>query len=80
MATEEAKTAYKKRKQLIEPVFGIIKEHLGVRRFLLRGLDNVRAEWSLLATAFNLRALARVRQSRSALPAVNGTPLPRAPR
>lgn len=62
MATEEAKEVYKQRKTLIEPPFGIIKEHLGVRRFLLRGLLNTSAEWSLLATAFNLRVLARVWQ------------------
>lgn len=57
MATEEAKEAYKQRKELIEPVFGIIKEVMGIRRFLLRGLKNVQAEAALLATAFNLRTL-----------------------
>ena len=43
----------------MEPVFVIIKEQQGLRRFLLRGLDNVAAEWVLLATAFNLRTLWR---------------------
>jgi hypothetical protein len=43
----------------VEPAFGIIKEQQAGRRFLLRGLDNVRAEWSLLAVAFNLRMLMR---------------------
>lgn len=60
MATEEAQATYKLRKQIIEPVFGVIKEQLGGRRFLVRGTSNVRAEWSLLATAFNLRTLAKV--------------------
>ena len=46
MSTEAAKEAYKLRKQLVEPVFGIIKEQQGARRFLLRGLANVAAEWS----------------------------------
>ena len=46
--------------QLVEPVFGIIKEQQQAHRFLLRGLPNVSAEWSLLATAFNLRTLWRV--------------------
>ena len=55
METEEAKQAYGLRKQLVEPVFGIVKEQLGARRFLLRGLANVKAEWAVLATAFNLR-------------------------
>ena len=62
MATEQAKEDYRQRKELIEPTFGIIKEQQGVRRFLLRGTENVRAEWTLLATAFNLRTLWRVWQ------------------
>jgi transposase len=57
MATDEAQEAYKQRGELIEPSFGIIKEAMGIRRFLLRGLNNVRAEGSLIATAFNLRTL-----------------------
>jgi transposase len=60
MATKEAKAAYRQRKQLPEPVFGILKELQGARRFLLRGLEKVRAEWALLATTFNLRTLYRV--------------------
>ena len=64
METEEAKQAYGLRKQLVEPVFGIIKEQLGARRFLLRGLANVKAEWTVLATAFNLRTLWKAWRSR----------------
>ena len=64
MATSAAKEAYKLRKQLVEPVFGIIKEQQAGRRFLLRGLANVAAEWTVLATAFNLRTLWRVWRSR----------------
>ena len=64
MGTNEAQSALKRRKQLVEPVFGIIKEQQGLRRFLLRGIDNVAAEWTLLATTFNLRTLWRVWQSR----------------
>ena len=63
MATREAQEISKRRKQLIEPVFGIIKEQQGARRFLLRGLVNVAAEWVLLATAFNLRTLWRICRS-----------------
>lgn len=59
MATAAAKAAYGQRKELVEPAFGIVKEQLGLRRFLLRGRDNVRAEWTLVATAFNLRTLWR---------------------
>ena len=53
----ETKEAYKQRKQPVEPLFGIIKEQMGVPRFLLRGLINVAAEWTALATAFNLPTL-----------------------
>ena len=60
MSTSAAKEAYGLRKQLVEPVFGIIKEQQGARRFLLRGLANVAAEWTMLVTAFNLRTLWRV--------------------
>ncbi len=48
------------RKRLVEPVFGIIKEQRGARRFLLRGLSNVTAECTLMVTAFNLRTLRRM--------------------
>lgn len=62
MATAEAQTLYKRRKELVEPAFGIIKEQQAGRRFLLRGLRNVSAEWALLAVAFNLRVLASIRK------------------
>jgi transposase len=67
MATAEAKAQYARRKELIEPVFGILKEQQGLRRFLLRGKEQVRAEWCLLAVAFNLRTLARIWQQQPAL-------------
>ena len=51
---------------LIEPLFAIIKNQLGARQFRLRGIANVKAEWSLLATAFNLRTLWRVWRIRTA--------------
>ena len=60
MDTDEARALYAQRKELSEPTFGILKEQMGGRRFLLRGLGNVRAEFVLLATAFNLRTLWRV--------------------
>ena len=53
--------------QPVEPAFGIIQEQQGARRFLLRGLANVAAEWAMLATAFNLRTLYRVRSSSRSL-------------
>jgi hypothetical protein len=62
MDTEEARAWARVRKTLPEPVFGILKEQRGLRRFWLRGLAAVRAEWSLVATGFNLRTLARAWQ------------------
>lgn len=67
MQTEQAQASYRQRKELIEPVFGILKEQQGLRRFLLRGTAPVRAEWQLLAAAFNLRVLARIWQQNPAL-------------
>jgi hypothetical protein len=60
MATGKAKALYRRRKGLIEPVWGLIKDGQAGRRFLLRGLENVRAEWSLMVTAFNLRTIWRL--------------------
>ena len=60
MKTDKARTLYARRQGLCEPVFGILKDQMGARRFLLRGLENVRAEFTLLATAFNLRTLCRI--------------------
>ena len=60
---------YRLRKQLPEPVFGQIKQARGFRQFLLRGIDNVRAEWSLVCTAHNLLKLAQGRSASAASPA-----------
>lgn len=65
MSSPEAEEKYRLRKILPEPTFGIMKEAMGARRFLLRGLENVRAEWALLATAFNLRTLWRIWQGKA---------------
>lgn len=49
-------TAYTRlRKQAVEPVFGIIKEALGFRRFLLRSSAKVGIEWSLMSTSYHLK-------------------------
>ncbi len=55
------RSRYRLRKQSVEPVFGQIKEARGFRRFLLRGLEKVTGEWSLLCTAHNLLKLAAAR-------------------
>jgi len=58
---EEAAAAYRLRGQTIEPVFGQIKEGRGFRRFLFRGLTQVRAEWRLIGLTHNLLKLFRRR-------------------
>ena len=60
MHSKEARSLYLRRRELCEPTFGILKDQMNARRFLLRGLANVRAEFILLATAFNLRMMWRV--------------------
>jgi transposase len=55
LKSKEGKEIYKKRKQTVEPVFGVIKEILGFRRFSLRGEEETNAEWSLVCTAYNLK-------------------------
>ena len=57
LKTPEGKKLYGLRKQTPEPVFGIIKSALGFRRFLLRGLDRVRGEWSLVTMAWNMKRM-----------------------
>ena len=53
----EGKKLYALRKHTPEPVFGIIKSVLGFRQFLLRGLDNVRGEWSIVTMAWNMKRM-----------------------
>jgi len=57
--TPQGRAVYKMRKAVVEPVFGQIKEQRGFRRFLLRGLANVTAEWKLVCTTHNLLKLFR---------------------
>jgi transposase len=56
-ATAAGRARYKLRQQTVEPVFGILKEALGFRRFLLRGLENVSLEWTLVTLAYNFKRL-----------------------
>jgi transposase len=59
LKTEAGRDVYRMRKAIVEPVFGQIKEWRGFRRFLLRGLQNVRAEWKLICLTHNLLKLFR---------------------
>jgi transposase len=57
LKTPEGRKLYALRKHTPEPVFGIIKSALGFRQFLLRGLDNVRGEWTLVTMAYNMKRM-----------------------
>jgi len=57
LRTPHGKALYALRKQTPEPVFGIIKSVMGFRQFLLRGLDRVRGEWSLVTMSWNIKRM-----------------------
>ena len=59
LRTIKGRMTYSKRKEIVEPVFGQIKEIRGFRRFSLRGLPNVTAEWALICLTHNLMKLFR---------------------
>jgi transposase len=59
LKTETGRNLYRMRKAIVEPVFGQIKEWRGFRRFLLRGVQKVRAEWKLVCLTHNLLKLFR---------------------
>ena len=71
LKTKVGKAVYAARKAIVEPVFGQIKQARGFRQFLLRGIEKVRGEWSLVCLTHNISEdvpdLLRVR-SRSAAP------------
>ncbi len=57
MAEPEHSARYRLRQQTVEPVFGIVKQAMGFRQFLLRGIDKVQGEWGLVMLAYNCRRL-----------------------
>jgi Transposase DDE domain len=59
------RAVYERRKAMIEPFFGVLKEQRGMRRFRLRGLAQVGVEMALAATTYNLTRLWRLQQGAS---------------
>jgi len=57
LKTVEGAAAYRRRKVIVEPVFGWIKQVLGFRHFSVRGLSKTNAEWHLVCLAMNLRRM-----------------------
>jgi len=57
LKSKAGRELYKLRKQTVEPVFGIIKEAMGFRRFRLRGWKKVSLEWILVCVSYNLKRM-----------------------
>jgi len=57
LQTEEGKEIYRRRKRIVEPVFGQVKFNLGFSRFRLRGLDKAGGEWTLVCLVHNIKKI-----------------------
>ncbi|CAI4032685.1 transposase [Nitrospira tepida] len=57
LRTTRGRRLYARRKAIVEPVFGQIKQGRGYRQFLLRGMRQVRGEWALICTTHNVLKL-----------------------
>jgi transposase len=66
LQTQVGRGLYRLRKQTVEPVFGIIKEVMGFRRFRLRGRQKVALEWLLVCLSYNLKRLFVLRNEAAA--------------
>jgi transposase len=62
LRTKKGRAVYAKRKGIIEPIFGQLKQVLGFRQFSMRGLASMRGEWRLMCTVHNLLKLWRAAQ------------------
>jgi hypothetical protein len=60
LKSDRGRTRYRRRKAIVEPVIGWIKEVLGFRRFSLRGAAKARGEWNLVCLAVNLKRWHRI--------------------
>ena len=70
LQTKRGHAVYARRKEIVEPVFGQIKQGRGFRQFLLRGVNNVRSEWILICMTHNPLKLWR---AAGAVPVYGGT-------
>ncbi len=60
LTSAEGRARYRRRKAIVEPVIGWIKQVLGFRRFSLRGEANARGEWNVVCLAVNLKRFHRI--------------------
>ena len=63
LASDRGRARYRRRKAIVEPVIGWIKEVLGFRRFSLRGEPKARGEWTVVCLAVNLKRFHRIRMA-----------------
>lgn len=63
LQTDEGRQKYKLRKQTVEPVFGVVKQAMGFRQFLLRGLEKVSGEWQLVSLAYNFKRIWNIKMA-----------------
>jgi transposase len=63
LASDSGRARYRRRKAIVEPVIGWIKEVLGFRRFSLRGEAKARGEWNVVCLAVNLKRFHRIRMA-----------------
>jgi len=61
LRSPDGQAAYARRKAVVEPVFGVLKQQRGMRQFRTRGLENVNNEFALATTAFNITRLYAMR-------------------
>ena len=59
LRSPEGRRIYQRRQAVVEPVFGVLKEQRGMRKFQRRGLAAVTTEWMLVVIAYNLTRMAR---------------------
>lgn len=78
LQTPEGDALYRRRKAIVEPVFGQIKIR-GFRNLSLRGLHKARGEWTLIALSHNLLKLHKARRGRGRTPSPGRSPLVRPP-
>jgi len=72
LKTPKGKKRYKKRKSTVETVFGQIKRLMRFRRFSLRGVIGVCAEWSVVCAAYNIRRLMTLKREKRGMEAATG--------
>lgn len=58
LTSEEGKKLRAKRSVEVETIFGHTKHNMGIRRFMLRGIEKVKTEWGLISIAINMQKMA----------------------